>query len=33
MGADDLLASVFGVSVIDAHANTGAGIATRPLRG
>jgi hypothetical protein len=33
IGADFLLASVFGVSVIDANVNTGAGIATRPLGG
>jgi hypothetical protein len=33
IGADYLLASVFGVSVIDANVNTGAGIATTPLSG
>jgi hypothetical protein len=33
IGADYLVASVFGISVTDTHANTGAGIATRPLGG
>lgn len=33
LGAEDIGASVFGVSVIDTHANTGIGIATTPIAG